>query len=470
MNDQLAENPYGASFRISIAVLVVLAALGLSMIFRPWVVIGPIIGAAVVLVLLKRPTAVLGLFLAWMPFEFLAVMSGRFFDVPLIDVVSKSKEPLLLLLVLILWWRNGLRLAAPDWFLLAFFAIGVIRKAFGGNYFAFLDDFAFLLPYFAGRVTVLTASQERLWAKCAVWIVGVLAVAGTLELFVIGDQPRTLLYLALGSTIDVEYGGLTSSFHGTGYSGLREASTMLGPPEFGALCMITLIIWWVYRESRFAGGMVATGLVCAVTRSAWLGAAVAIFVLAIAMKQTKRLVLYATLALALFAVSIPVLGLSDYLFFTKTGQDPSAQWRKETIATGMQYLVDHPFGTGPGSIGGRALNTDKNALVLETSYLAFGGQYGIVALLSFLGFFVSAFRRLWRERSSLSYAASGIILAFSLMMIVFILHTDFRLNCWVWFPLGLSLRQATMNPLASGFNPLQNIKGQVEALDSGEAQ
>jgi len=217
---------------------------------------------------------------------------------------------------------------------------------------------------------------------------------------------------------------------------------MLGPPEFGALCMITLIIWWVYRENRLAGGMVATGLVCAVTRSAWLGAAVAIVVLAVAMKQTKRLALGATLALALFSAAVPILGLHDYLFFTRTGQDPSAEWRKETIATGIQYLVKHPLGTGAGSIGGRALNSDKNALVLETSYLSFGGQYGILALLCFLGFLLSAFRLVWRQQSSLSYAASGIILALSVMMIVFILHTDFRLNCWAWFPVGLAIRSA----------------------------
>ncbi len=442
MNEQVSENPFVGSFRISLAILILIAGILLSLVVPVWIVIAPVASAALIWVISRHPTTTLGLFLAWMPFEFLAVMSGRFFGVPLIDLVSKSKEPLLLLLILILWQRNGFRLAAPDWFLLGLLAIAAIRKVFGGDYLAFQDDFAFLLPYFAGRVAVLTARQQHLWARCAVWIVAVLSVVGMLELLVIGDGPRTLLYLALGRTIEVEQGGLTSSFHGIGYSGLREASTMIGPPEFAALCMITLILWWVYRESRLAGGMVAAGLVCAVTRSAWLGAAVAIFVLALAMKQTKRLAFYATLALALFAASIPILGLSDYLFFTKTGQDPSAEWRKETIVTGMQYILQHPLGTGAGSIGGRALDSDKNALVLETSYLSFGGQYGIIALLCFLGFLLTAFRLVWRERSSLSYAASGVMIAFTLMMIFFILHTDFRLNCWAWFPVGLAVRSS----------------------------
>jgi hypothetical protein len=443
MKEQSLENPFAAPFRISVELLVLLTGAVLSTTLPAWMIFAPIAAVALLWVLLKRPTSVLGLFLAWMPFEFLAIMSGRFFGLPLVDVVSKSKEPFLLLLILILWQRNGFRLALPDWFLLALFLVAGIHKLFGGDYYSFQDDFGFLLPYFAGRVTVLTAKQEQRWAKCAVWIVAALSAVGTLELFVIGPTPRTLLYLTMGKFMEIEQGGLTASFHGTGYTGLREAATMLGPPEFGALCMTALIIWWVYRHSHLAGGFVAAGLVCAVTRSAWLGAAVALVVLAVMMRQTKRLAFYAVLALALFGASIPVLGLSDYLFFTKTGQDPSAEWHRETILTGIQYVAEHPLGTGPGSIGSRALDRERSALNIETSYLTFGGEYGIAALLCFVGFLLSAFRILSHKQSRLSYAASGIIIGFSVIMIVLIMHTDFRLNCWVWFPVGLALSKSS---------------------------
>ena len=110
---------------------------------------------------------------------------------------------------------------------------------------------------------------------------------------------------------------MTSSFHGTGFSGLREAATMVGPNGFGALCVIALIVWWVYCRNPLPAGMIAIGLICSLTRSAWLGAAGAIPVLAVVMGQKKRLSLYAALALALFVASIPVLDLSDYLFSTK---------------------------------------------------------------------------------------------------------------------------------------------------------
>jgi hypothetical protein len=446
MNEKSLTAPYEQGFRVSVvASLVTLAGL-LNVFVSPllvapaWIVIAPFIGLALIWLLLKQPTTVLGLFLAWMPFEFLVVMSGRFFGVPLIDAISKSKEPLLLLLVLVLWKRNGLRLAMPDWFLLGLFAIGGIHKLFGGVYYAFQDDFAFLLPYFAGRVSVLTAVQEQLWARIAVAIVAIVSAVGMLELFIIGEGPRTILYLALGNAAEVEEGGLSTSFHGTGYTGLREASTMLGPLSFGALCMVALIIWWAYRRNSLPAIAIIAGLICSVTRSAILGGALAICILAVALKQTKRLVVYAVLAITLLVAAIPALGLYDYLHYNQTGQDSSAEWHGETVLNGIRYIADHPLGTGPGSIGARALEVKSNALVIESSLLSFGGQYGISALLCLLGFLASAFILAWREHSPLGYAAAGIIVGFSVMMMVLILHADFRLNCWVWFPVGLAVR------------------------------
>ena len=161
MNAQSLENPYASQLRISVAILVLIIGALLSTMVPPWKVIAPIAGAAFIWVIVQRPTSILGLFLAWMPIEFLAVMSGRFFGLPLVDLVSKSKEPLLFLLVLILWQRNGFRLTGPDWFLLGLFTIAGIHKAFGGDFYSFQDDFVFALPYLAGRVTVLTAKQQH---------------------------------------------------------------------------------------------------------------------------------------------------------------------------------------------------------------------------------------------------------------------------------------------------------------------
>jgi O-antigen ligase len=188
--------------------------------------------------------------------------------------------------------------------------------------------------------------------------------------------------------------------------------------------------------------MVTAGLICSVTRSAWLGTAAAITVLAVVMGQKKRFALYATLALALFAASVPALGLSDYFFYNRTGQDPSAESHRDSILTGLEYVGAHPLGGGNANIGPRPGMEVGNALIVETTYLAFAAEYGILAALCFLGFMFAAFRLAWRDQSSSGYAAVGVLIGIGLMMTVLLMHDDRRLVCWAWFPIGLAVQSS----------------------------
>jgi O-antigen ligase/polysaccharide polymerase Wzy-like membrane protein len=437
MNGQLLETPFASAFRSSIVVCILIVSALSSVFVSPLLVVIPLCAAAAAWLVFQRPTSVLGIFLGLMPFEFMAILVGRLFGLPLVTIVSKSKEPLLLLLVLILWWRNGFRPTTPDWFLAGLLALAGIHKLLGGSFMAIQDDFNFVLPYAAGRVAILTAKQEHLWARCAVWIAATVSVLGMVEVFIIGDGPRALLYSALA---DVDLDLLWAPFHAVGFSGLREASTMVGPPTFAALCMTALIIWWVYCRNPLPASAIAAGLICSVTRSAWLGTAAAVSVVAIMLGQKKRLLVYASLAVALFAAAIPVVDLSDYLFLTKTGQDDSVQGHQESIMSGLAFIADHPLGAGPGSVGPQAFVNDANALSMESTYLLFAAQYGILAALCFFGFLLSGFRLAWRNQSQLGAAAIGILVGFGLTMIVFHMHNDFRLECWAWFPVGLSIR------------------------------
>ncbi len=286
-----------------------------------------------------------GAVLAFIPVDFMAIALGKFFGLPHMTLVSAcDKEIVLLLLTYLLWRRNRFKCTVPDWFLLVCFALAAIRTAFSGTLVGLASGFDFMIPYAVGRVAVLTKKQEQLWARYAVWIVAVLSVLGMVEVFVFGEGPRTLLYLAIDS--ETEGGGLTSPFHGVGFVGLREAATMVGPNGFGALCMIALIIWWVYCRHPLPAVMIAAGLICSVTRSAWLGVAATIPLLAVLMGQKKRLLLYGAIALTLFAIAIPVLGLTDYIYLNKTGQDTSAEWHQRCNYRRSGVWFEHPFGSG----------------------------------------------------------------------------------------------------------------------------
>jgi len=442
VNTHPLENPFAAAFRKGSLLLALLVAASLSIFVSPLPILGAMLAIAALWMIFRFPTSVLGAVLAFSSIDYMAIEVGKLFALPSMSVVSAcTKEGPLLLLLLVLWRRNGLKLVTPDWFVLGLFALAVFRTCFDGSLLNLVTDFQFLIPYAVGRVAVLSSRQECQWARRAVWIVGVLAVLGMIEVFVLGSGPRTLLYLATeGST---EGGRLTASFFGAGFAGMREASTMVGPPNFGALCMIAMILWWVYSRNPIPAGMIAAGLICSVTRSAWIGSAVAICLLGIRMNQMKRLLVYFVLAIVLFIAAIPTLGLRDYLFLTKTGQDPSAESHRDSILSGLNFIAGHPFGGGNTTVGPRPAEKNGNALLVETTDLAFGAEYGVLALVCFAGFMLTALRLAWRQHSQLGYATVGILVGLGLAMSVLLLHDDRRLACWEWFPVGLAVRSAT---------------------------
>jgi hypothetical protein len=456
VNGRSLENPFKSAFRTSSIVLVLIVAASIAFV-SPRVVLIPFAAVAFLWVLFRYPVTALGAVLAFMPVDYMAIEMGKLAGLPHMSIVSAcTKEIPLLLLTLVLWRRNGFTSATPDWFLLGCFAMAALYTVFDGTLTTLAVDFNFMLAYFVGRVTVLTEKQERRWAGRAVWLVAILAVLGLIEVWILGEGPRTFLYMATDAAMDQKTGQLSGSFHATGFGAMREASTMLGPNGFGALCMIALIIWWVYRRNPLPAIMIAIGLVSSVTRSAWVGAAVAIPFLAFLMNQKKRFFLYTALTLALFAAAIPIFGLGDYLLSTKSGEDTSAEGHQAEIVNGFKYVVEHPFGSGNGKLGVMGLQGNENAVVFETTYINFAAEYGVLAALCLVGWLASALSLVLRMRSQLGYAAAGIIVGMGLVMLVTIPLIDRRLASWAMFPVGLAVRAALdgrRNP--EGLGPLE---------------
>jgi hypothetical protein len=439
VNEESVENPFGSAFRAASAVLFLIIVAASAFFVPPLVVPAACLAILLLWVMFRHPVGVLGILLAFMPVDYMIIELGKFFGLSYMTAVSAcTKEIPLFLLLVILWRRNGFRLVVADCFLLALVTVAAMRTMFDGTLVNWVTDFQFVLPYFVGRVTVLTAAQESLWARRAVWIIAILSVLGMSEVFFLGAAPRTALYLATDAT--TENGTLTAAFGGTGFVGIREASTMVGPAYFAGLCMIALILWWVYDRNLLPAAMVAGGLACSVTRSAWLGTALAITLLAVMTEQWRRFTIGVGLALALFVVSIPVLGLGDYLFYSKTGQDESAQMHQASIMTGVDLVLEQPLGTGNRTVGARAVDQNYNATWVETTYLAFAAEYGVAAGVCFVGFFLSALWRAWRSQSQLGHATVAIMAGLGTMMLVLLIHMDRRFSCWAWFPVGLAVR------------------------------
>jgi hypothetical protein len=438
------ENSFGFALAISGTIVVVLAALFFGILGVPLTAFFLfLITAALLWSAFHHPTIALGAVLACMPIYPVAMLLARFFGPSYImsDVFKACDRGILLLLTCLLWWRNGIKLKYPDWFLLACFSLAAIRLAFGGMLLALLSDFTLVIAYAAGRVAVLKAAEEELWATRAVWIIAILSVLGMTEVFIFGQGPRTILYLSVadGGTVG---GNLNATFHADGFAGLRESSTMFGPIQFASLCMVGLIVWWVYRRNVWLGVAIVLGLICSVTRSAWLGTALAIPILAFVMGERKRLFYCAGLVIALFIASIPVVGLGDYLSLSKRGQDLSAQSHEESVFSGVEYVLEHPLGSGPGNAGMYATKNNSNGIFIEDTYLTFAAEYGILTSLCFLGFLLSALWVVLGKHTQLGYAAVGILLGFGAVMMVAPTHQDSALASWVWFPIGLAVRSS----------------------------
>ncbi len=187
--------------------------------------------------------------------------------------------------------------------------------------------------------------------------------------------------------------------------------------------MVALIIWWVYCRNRLPAAMICAGLICSVTRSAWMGTALAIAVLAVIMRvKRRRFYACAGIGVALFAASIPLLGLGDFLLSTKAGEEPSAQGHQESLLDGLDFVLGHPLGSGPGNYDRPAASNHPvvstlNAPFIENSYLMLASEYGIVPGLCFLGFLVTALVVSRQERMLQGYTSVGILVGFGAAML-----------------------------------------------------
>jgi hypothetical protein len=436
------KNPFASAFGISCLVLILVLAVSLHLLGVSLSIFFLLAGAAALLsIAIKYPLFGLGIVLAFMPVYPIAMLLGKFFGPSYMSRASGSDRGILLLFVFILLWRNGIRLKTPDWFLMGAFGLAVVRLVFGGTLLALLSDFNFMIAYAAGRLAALTQAQQRSWAIRAVWIAAALSIIGMIEIFYLGEGPRAALYLSVAEG-GVAGEGLNSVFHADKFAGLRESSTMFEPLSFGSLCMFALILWWVYCRKAWLAVMVAAGLVCSLTRSAWLGTSLAIPLLAMQMKEKKRLFFYAAVALALFVATIPILGLEDYLTVAKAGEDYSTQGHIESIVKGLEFVWSHPFGAGPGNAGSYASLNNSNGVFIEDTYETLAAEYGIPSALLFVGFLVSSLAIAWRTRTALGYSVVGVLVGFGAVLVLAPLHQDFTLASWIWFPVGLLIRSA----------------------------
>lgn len=217
---------------------------------------------------------------------------------------------------------------------------------------------------------------------------------------------------------------------------VRVNSTLRGPNPLGAyagmiLAIITVVLVrtkaWLTVKYRWAivilGVCSVVALWISYSRSAWIGAVVAIG-LVLAATVARKLPRWSWIAVCgiVFALIGGLIVARDNTFISNVllHENPeggsaisSNDAHAESLAFGLERLVQQPLGAGIGSTGSASLYTE-NPVIIENQYLFIAHEAGWFGLALFLAIFIIIMARLWRKRKdwlALSVFASGVSFA-----------------------------------------------------------
>jgi O-antigen ligase len=186
----------------------------------------------------------------------------------------------------------------------------------------------------------------------------------------------------------------------------RVGGTTGHPIEFGVMCAMLLplaihLATWAREQAQpalrwwLSVGLIATGLMFSISRSAILGAAAAGIVLFLGWSGRRRM--HAALAalgfLALMKVAVPGLLGTFYNLFANIGNDDSIRYRTHDYATASAEISKHLW-------LGRGLGTwyAPKHQVFDNQYLLSLVEIGILGLAAFIGIFLAAIYAALRVR------------------------------------------------------------------------
>ena len=197
---------------------------------------------------------------------------------------------------------------------------------------------------------------------------------------------------------------------------LRAFATLRGPNALGAYMLLPLCValYVVYKKRRdvlawcaVVLGIIAIGLTG--SRSAWLGAATALIVVAALMlprdrfiRGAKRAAIPAILFVALAgwaAVNVPAIRLA--VFHSSPGDsslhEGSNDKHWQATAQGINDVVRHPLGEGPGTAGPASFYNQSGSNLSENYYVQIAQEVGIFGLALFIAICVCALKYIVRR-------------------------------------------------------------------------
>jgi hypothetical protein len=371
-----------------------------------------------------------------------------------LDVAAAWKDALLLAALAVALW-GARRVPFDTWadrLALGYAAVVVLywllpQSWLGGDATAKGELYALrhhLLPvaaYLLGRLLVLSAPQWRRLGLVLVVLAGAIAAWGVVDAYVVplswwrdsgvpgwyGEQ--------LGLTYECLSGLPENWIFNTGDEGnplRRVVSTFLSPLAAGYL-LVTVLLSVASRRGPSAwtvavGAVAYAGLLWTHTRSAFIGLAVGLVVLAVAQRRRAPVVLAAgsVAAAAVFLAVYPSIGPSTSYTAGElaclranaalegstggalSGGEASTESHLRNLRDGIETVLRHPWGYGLGNAGVSAKRTGAEIKAGESTYTELGVDTGLVGALVLLTWLASLVVALWRRVPWLAASVSSI--------------------------------------------------------------
>jgi O-antigen ligase/polysaccharide polymerase Wzy-like membrane protein len=206
---------------------------------------------------------------------------------------------------------------------------------------------------------------------------------------------------------------------------VRVQSTLRGANPLGAYLVVVVAaiagtyfcITGSFRRKRFwlkvlLGIAALAVLYLTYSRSAYLGAALAVFGigwLSIRSERVKRWLLIAVAAMCVLAGDLTLVlrdntTFEDTFFHTSQlshSKHSSNQNRTSALEDGVHDVVHEPLGRGPGTAGPASQHNNHPARIAENYFLQIGQEVGWLGLGLFLAINVLLARELWRRRDDI---------------------------------------------------------------------
>jgi hypothetical protein len=285
----------------------------------------------------------------------------------------------------------------------------VTIKAVG---FSWIVNVRFLV-WFMGVSIVAERSTwlQRYWRPVVFWGAWLVCVFALIQFFLL--SPKFLAHFGYDSLKNVA--PVTTINQSTGT--VRVQSFLRGPNPLGAYMVLVLgIVVSFLKRDRKSYGTWALGAIALITilltfsRSAWIGASIAIVGAAFLALRGRRQRILAAWSLAVVCVCT----LAGLIIFSHTAgvqnailhvtpeaklKDTSNHGHSIALHQAVQDLVREPFGDGPGSAGPASLYNQPHApRNSENYFLEIGLETGWAGLLLFVAITILLALELWERR------------------------------------------------------------------------